>query len=375
MAENLWEKAEANLRAFNERYDEVHRYYDSDNVDALDKLLDQFAFRKNGTAPSFIGEDFHKWMNAAFRPMDIDDPEGVRPPGVLIMSVIKGDADISEFFILLDAYRDALQAVVNATAPVKFTYQGFAVENPQHLGDALSRHLLEGVDYVVALFKKRGLDKLLTNEVKRVELVPLLEDTTLGLYWSEAKKITLSAKLVGMGTGRFMKWVNEAFLHEFGHHVHLSYITGEARAVWDSGWAEVKEKEESIELAFKKITHAERVKFFDVLKTSDFDPSKAAKKLKGADKVKFGVWLRSPMTGPPLITDKQLRLTKEGQRVFQYFQTPIAYLKERYGLAIPSIPTPRILGKRSIVSRGRWPTSWAFFGRAPTRFPPLWSKN
>ena len=335
---DLWTKAQEDLRIFNQRYEEVHRLYESDNTEALDKLLNDFAFRKNGTAPSFIGSDFHKWMSKAFQLMDIDDPDAARPQGVMIMAVIDGEIEITEFFKTLDNYRDALQAVMDATAPASFTYQGFQVENPQHLGDKLARRILEGVDYVVALFKKRGLEKLLKDEIKKVEIVSEFEGTALGYYYSQTSTIALSAQLVGLGTGRFMKWVNEAFLHEVGHHVHLNYLAREAKEEWDSGWVEVKEKQEVIELAFKKITHEERKKFFDVLYAAGFDPSKAAKKLDPVQRVKFGVWLRSPMVGGPLITDKQFRLTKDGQYVASFFRNPLAFIKERYGMEDPNDP-------------------------------------
>jgi hypothetical protein len=275
---DLWTQAQKDLSVFNQRYEEVHRFYEGDSTDALEKLLYDFAFRKNGTAPSFIGENFQKWMSVAFRPTDIVDPDIFRPPGVMIMAILEGKGEATDFLSSLDAYRNALQAVINATAPATFTYQGFSVENKQHLGDQLSRQLLEGVDYVTALFKKRGLEKLLKNEISKIELVPTLPDA-LGLYWSASKKITLSAALVGMGTGRFIKWVNEAFLHEFGHHIHMNYITGEARAVWDSGWEEVKEKQEVLAKAFQKITHEERHRFFEALNKDGWDPSDSPRRV------------------------------------------------------------------------------------------------
>lgn len=335
MAENLWEKAEADLRAFNERYDEVHRYYDSDNVEALDKLLNQFAFRKNGTAPSFMGSGFYEWFQVAFPPGDpVKDPEGVRPGGRMILDVIDGKVEITGFFTQLDAYRDALQAAMDATAPQTFSYQGFTIGNPQHMGDSICRQLLEGVDYLVALFKKRGLEKLLKGEIKRVDLQPDLGEKTHGLYHSNTQTISLSAKIVTTkARGRFIQWVNEVFLHEFGHHVHMNYITGEARAVWDEGWTEVQQKKDALAEAFQKITHEERAKFFEVLESVGFDPGKAAKKLPAVSKVKFGVWLRTPMTGTALITDKQFRLTKDGQYVMSFFRDPVAFMKEHYDLS------------------------------------------
>lgn len=335
---DLWSKAQEDLRTFNERYKEAQRLREPLDESGT-KLLNDFAFRKNGTAPSFIGTDFQVWMSKSFR-MDIDDPEAARPNGSMILEVADGKKPLRVFLSALDTYRDALQAVVAATAPTSFTYQGFQVENPQHLGDELARHILEGVDYLVALFKKRGLEKLLKNEIRRIEIVPEFEGIALGYYYTPAKTIALSAKLVGLGTGRFMKWVNEAFLHEFGHHIHLNYLAPEAKAEWDSGWSEVKEKKEVIELAFSKITREERVTFYNLLKTTDWDTSRAAKKLDAVQRVKFGVWLRSPMTGGPLITDKQFRLTKDGQYIAFYMNDPGGFMKKNYDMT-PDEPTFR----------------------------------
>jgi hypothetical protein len=116
-------------------------------------------------------------------------------------------------------------------------------------------------------------------------------------------------------------------LHEFGHYLHLNYISGDAKDVWNSGWGDVSEKKELL-----KVSKADRLKMFDALARANFDPSKASKRLPPAMKIKFGVWLRTPLTGDPLITDKQFRLTKDGQRVFSFFANPIKFLKDQYDL-------------------------------------------
>jgi len=170
---------------------------------------------------------------------------------------------------------------------------------------------------------------LFKENVNKVELVPSLGGTTLGFYHIKAKTITLSSMALRQnGPGRFMSWVQEVFLHEFGHHIHLSILPAEAREAWNSGWGEVKSKKEAIAVAFQKITKSERETFFDTLMKSDWDPSKAAKRLGSTQKVKFGVWLRSPMVGDPLITEKQFRLTKQGQYIASFFKDRQRFLAE-----------------------------------------------
>lgn len=329
-AERLWDGALRDIQQFNKKYQEAQ--HADVKSEAGQKLLNDFAFRKDGTAPSFPGTAFHEWMSKAFGMMDIDDPDALRPRGPIVLGIADGKGDYSIFLEDLDAYAKALNDVVKTTAPEQFTYYGFKIQNLDHFGDLQARRLLEGIDYVVALFKKRGLDHLLKEGITQVNLAFDLGGGTLGLYFAHSREISLSREAIGRGTGRFMKWVNEVFLHEFGHYVHMNYLSKEAVEVWDSAWEEVKDKKKLYAEAFKSVTAAERSRFFDVLNASDWDPSKASKKLEPVAKVKFGVWLRSPLIGSPLITDKQFRWTKDGQRLAAYFKNPQQFIADNYDL-------------------------------------------
>ncbi len=330
-ADRLWEGALKALHAFNQKYEEAKRVDLSS--DAGQKLLNEFAFRKNGTAPSFPDNPFHTWMTKAFaHTHEIDDPDAERPRGVMILQVVDGKLDERVFLNQLDKYADALRAVVNAVAPEQFSYFGFKVRNPDHIGEQLSRKTLEGVDYLVALFKKRGLTHLLGQGVKGIYLSTDLGGDTLGTYQSGTQTIALSTALVGMGVGRFMTWVNEAFLHEFGHYVHMNYISPDARKAWDQGWTEVTDKKDAYEKAFKAVTKSDRDRFFDLLMKAGWEPSRAAKSLDAVSRVKFGVWLRNPLVGDPLITDKQFRLTSGGQYVADFFRNTHAFMLSHYSV-------------------------------------------
>jgi hypothetical protein len=326
---HLWTQAQADLRVFNERYAEAqHLKEPLDNTG--EKLLNDFAFRKNGTAPSFVDTGFQKWASYAFGVADIDDPDAYRPMGVDILKVVDGKRPLREFLHDLDRYKDALQAVLHATAPTNFEYQGFKITNPEHIGDTQARRMLEGVDYVAALFKTRGLDHLLRQGLTSIDLALDLGGNTHGLYHSNTRHISLSAKAIA-GSGRTsLKWINEVFLHEFGHFVHLHYLSKDAKEVWDHGWAEVHQKRQEVDTLFKNISQGERQRFFDLVKASNWDVGSASKKLKGVDKVKFGVWLRTPMVGDPLITDKQFRLTMQGKITFTFLKDPDKFIADNY---------------------------------------------
>lgn len=342
-AAHLFEPAMDAARQFQKKFDEAQKFRHNlpDNekdISAFVKLLGQFAFHHDGTAPTFDGP-FKEWCTQCFEMVDIDDPDAWRVSGVTALAVADGKQEPEVFFELLDAYSSAIQKVLDASAPARFGYQGFKIENPERMGEQKCRYLLEGVDYVVALFKKRGVTPILRDTVKTIRLLPYLNGgkanfSAHGFYYPQHQVIEMSAKAIGQGAGRFMKWVNEVFLHEVGHHVHLNFLPPAAKAAWDQGWDQVKDKKKLKDSVFGKISHADRVKYFTLLQKHEWEIGTVAKKLKGIDKIKFGVWLRSPLMGGPLIKPKQWKLTKDGDAVFSFLSNPARELKERYDIDV-----------------------------------------
>ena len=344
-SDSLWPNAKKALEEFNARYLEAQKLFRGsgpEDIDASDKLLTQFAFRLVGSAPTFDGP-FMAWMNYAFTTEEKFAADKSRPRGDTILAVVDGKRDVEEFLRDLDAYRDAIEKVIQSIAPERFTYQGFKILNPERLGDTVCRQMLEGADYVTALFKKRGVGPLLHTGVAEVGLVTanrmlqLEGKNTLGLYFQASRRIALSTAIVA-GKGRFIDWVNEVFLHEFGHFVHLNYLPPAARAAWDEGWQEVKDHQTAFTSAFKTISSADRAKYFDALTFTGFDAGQAARRLSAVDKVKFGVWLRSPMIGDPLITAKQLRWTRAGGNMASFFVDRLGYMKKHYDWVADGTP-------------------------------------
>lgn len=331
---DLWAAAIRDLRVFHERAAEVRR------VDLKSprgqELLHAFAFRKEGTVPTTPDEAFAKWAAASFLQMEVDDPDGIRPEGSLCLMVADGKRAPEVFYALLDAYEEEIQRVLDATAPVRFSYSGFQVDNPEHMGDKLCRALLEGVDFLHGLFKQRGVEKILSKAVSSVVLRPRYasDGNAAAYYNSHNRQIILTTASVS-GNGRFdLKWINEVFLHEFGHYVHLTYMSPDAREAWNAEWQDVEQAEkakEEAEDALTTITGPARHRFFQHLQQADFNPTVAAKKLKGTEKVQFGEWLRGPMTGDALITPRQFRPTPDGERVFLFFRNPQGFFLKYYG--------------------------------------------
>lgn len=334
-AGDLWAAASRDLHVFRERAAEVRR------VDLMSprgqELLHAFAFRKEGTTPTTPDEAFAKWVAASFLQMEVDDPDGVRPEGSMCLMVADGKRAPEVFYALLDAYEEEIQRVLNATAPVRFSYSGFQVDNPEHMGDQMCRALLEGVDHIQGIFKQRGAEKLLSKGLSSVLLRPHYSHDGNGVafYNAHNREIILTTRSVSGSDGAFdLKWVNVVFLHEFGHYVHMTYMTPEAREAWDSEWSGVEQAEkarEEAEDALTTITGPARHRFFQHLQQADFNPTVAAKKLKGTEKVQFGEWLRGPMTGDALITPRQFRPTPDGERVFLFLKNPQGFFLKYYG--------------------------------------------
>lgn len=148
------------------------------------------------------------------------------------------DAPEDTLLAAIERYRRALQELLDTSAPGRFTYEGFKVENEEHVADELARKVLAGLDFLRALFKKRGIDQgLLKGAIAKVELV-LHDNVGAANFNSSNRVLTISVpELSRHGAGRFIDTMaGETLVHEFGHYIHLNYIRGEAKEAWDAPW-------------------------------------------------------------------------------------------------------------------------------------------
>lgn len=236
---------------------------------------------------------------------------------------------------VLEALRD-LKTYDSDPAPKKFKYKGFSVLNPEGLREDAALGLLDGVSYALALFKKKGLEDLVKQGVKNVIVRPLdayggepeqgrKPENIHGRYNPQTKAIELHVQALG-GSPRLMKnWVHEVFLHEFGHHVHMSYLSREAKEFWDGTWDPVAEAEAEL-LNNLRVSGKDRERFFKLIKGAGWNPQKAGRKVKGLDRIKFLSWLSESGAIKP--DAKQVRLTESGARIFDFFQDPEGFVKE-----------------------------------------------
>lgn len=143
----------------------------------------------------------------------------------------------------IEHFKVAAQRAVESAAPEEFSYQGFKVINRQRFSDQACRQVLAGVDYLVGLFKKRGVVKVIGTGVARIVLV--LEDDANGgataSFDSRTRELILgvSELLKGHAARILDDFTNETILHEFGHYVHRIYLTGEAREAWNEPWGDL----------------------------------------------------------------------------------------------------------------------------------------
>lgn len=324
-ASSLWESAKKDLEEFSRVYSRamsIREPLSAEDQEFIGKFADPRA-RKEVLVTHAKG--FTTWYYQCAS--DVNDPDNLTPSMDLVADVIMGSTPLSQFQEELTSYSDAVQSLLDSTSSEQFQYQGFQIVNPEHLSDTTCRKMLEGVDYLVALFKRKGMTPLLNESVTRVILLPD-SPAYSGLYNIRSREITLFRN-ASVGSGNFLtKWINEVFLHEFGHYIHMTYIPNDAREYWNSGWGEIKSKREAIQEAFHQVTSKEMKYFFDLLSSTGGSLQKAAKKLSSVLKVKFAYWLRNPTIGGPLITEKQLRWSKEGEHVAKFFQDPAKYVQE-----------------------------------------------
>lgn len=139
----------------------------------------------------------------------------------------------------LDRYLAAVRAALECAAPGRFIYSGFEISNPERVSDRLCRQVLDGLDFLRAVFKKRGVVKLIDRDIERVVLT-LDIGGGIAHFNSGTRELVVSvpgilkghaARILG-GVG----FVGETLLHEFGHYVHRVYIKGEAEAAWNAPW-------------------------------------------------------------------------------------------------------------------------------------------
>jgi hypothetical protein len=370
----LWDGISAEVGAFNKLYNQVQKWKrlrkPEKIIRSLEapqgmKILEDIAWGDDKAVPTSAAQNLGKWaiknkgsdwMRATFwqlrgevsdsfdslrvaikysKPEELSpllrllpprDPKTLKP---LLQAGIK----------YLDTYKQAIQDLLSEAGPIRFTYKGFKIHNPDRLIDSQLKKILGGVDYTLALFKQRGVEEALREGVKEVSIrLARPSDKTpsggeaAGWYHSRPRQIEMIADTImaSLSGARLMKdWITEVFLHEFGHHLHMSFLPPDAKAEWDRGWAPVEEAKETREKRITdqvreqtSVTREERQKFFNLVKSQGWNPQKAGRKLKGFERIKFLTWLYKPLLNRIISVPTQVRLTPYGKEMFKFFADP-----------------------------------------------------
>ena len=320
----IWGNAVKALRAFQVAVKAI-KAVDPTSEDT--SVLRKYAFLPSPLAVT-LDDGFITWANLAFGSNTASQLDILRPKGTALMHGDDLSVGYAEFVSALDSYQAGIQAYLDQVGPESFTYAGFKVVDTIRVGEMKRKMVFDAIDFLVALFKRRGAERLLRDSITQIVLEFNPDSDWSGYYLSDEKLISLDVEKClnpRFGSRLWHNWVQEVLLHEFGHYVHMTYIKGEARDFWDQTWAPVEE----LKKALGQVSQAEMQRYYVLLERDNFVPVATAKRLKGVDKVKFAYWLRHPMMNGPLITPGQFRLTDHGKSLFERLRDPLKCVQER----------------------------------------------
>lgn len=222
---------------------------------------------------------------------------------------IQEGEDLREYLLILfKPYQDKIAFYLNKRGPIQFRVKGMVIQNPDRVPDSTLKEIfVPAINFMVDLFKKKGVSSILTKSVKTIEIINKLDGRSgSGFYHPGQRKI----QLVNDGYSK-VDWVRKVLIHEIGHHVHLSLLHPLAVKQWDSAWDSIHALPERHK-EIKTISPQEIKRFWGLLIKVRGDLRKV--KLKPLERMKFHAWLRSPRT--PLVTPKQLRWTYGGDPTY-----------------------------------------------------------
>ena len=219
--DDIWGKAVDDLSRFNSNYAKVQRKPEDPKV------------LRGALVGVDKSTDFQVWVKKC---LDSKVYNSVLQVLRRIAAAVKSKVTPEpEMLGLINEFKEVAQEAVSTAAPESFDYSGFKVLNSQHIDEGRCLRTLEGIDYLRALFKKRGVEGILDQSLSRIILV--LDAGSTAFLHSGTRELTLSVDQLSTGkSGRFIKWVNETLLHELGHYIHRIYLSDDARRFWDTPW-------------------------------------------------------------------------------------------------------------------------------------------
>jgi hypothetical protein len=101
---------------------------------------------------------------------------------------------IKEVVDSVTVYVASLRDIIRQAGDTHFTYAGFKIENPERLPDLTVKRLLDGIDFVVSIFNKRGVKALLHLGVSKFVLLPTVRwGHAAGMYHPSSRSVEVAA--------------------------------------------------------------------------------------------------------------------------------------------------------------------------------------
>ncbi len=131
-----------------------------------------------------------------------------------------------------------------------FRHKGFKV-TAEDLSEVVIEAMLEPLDVIDHLFKKRKVQVLLHESLEQVILRSNPEEEILGNWGISSAKYVSGKKLVYLYDDLLdttchisgMKNIVYTFIHEVGHWLHVDFLSEDARDFWNKSWEGVIPKD------------------------------------------------------------------------------------------------------------------------------------
>lgn len=258
-----WSDCEKDLRRFNLWYRDLLGTNPFDSEGIYQAALETIGEKGPSVLPSYSSQPFARRVrhyiplikSRADLTESLDSVTNVTSN--IKVSYLRGDMPkvlgyFDSLVKVVKAYKGTLQKYVDllAPGPSSFQWKGFKINNPEGVPDAVIYPILDGIHEGLAIFKERGVSEFLYQNLSQITLSPTLEKTESmevhGWYFPSRKEIEVKTYTLDHARSRlYSRWVTEIFIHEFGHHIHLSNLPRAAKEFWDSGWQFIDEAEKS----------------------------------------------------------------------------------------------------------------------------------
>jgi len=231
---------------------------------------------------------------------------------------------------------NAISALFADLYPKNFTYKGFNIRNTDRLSRYVVNNMLEGIEVLVEIFKKRAMTHALQDGLRFVVLrfARKFDGNAAATYSHDFRNITmLQWTLNPREDGHYENWIVETFIHEFGHYIHQAYLSKDAKQVWDEGWTGVEKAkyQDMVENRPVVINKEDRDNYYDWWKAKRYDFKAVAFDMEegSPDQIKYMGWLALDDIGLSYDPNAVV-LTPFAKQMSKFFRTPKAEWLEEF---------------------------------------------